>query len=200
MKSNINYTNDPRWERCSDDHKRHGICPNWFITALLQLNSSALKDINIAIETGTFEGHTTEFFAQAFDKVYTVEKFITHNYYTSQNLAEVYSEMKKQYNNIDFYNGDSPEFLANILRDIDEPCVILLDAHNGASSPVRQELIAIKKHLKCVNSVIMIDDTLDAGSGDWPTMQELRELLLDINSEFKFKTCNFGRQILVCYE
>lgn len=200
MKNNIDYTNDVRWKRCSDVHKQHGVCPNWFMTALLQLDSNALKNINIAIETGTFEGHTTEFFAQAFDKVFTVEKFITQNHYTSQNLNEVYSEMRKQYSNIDFYNGESPKFLETVLSDIDEPCVILLDAHNDAYSPVRQELIAIKKHLKHTNSIIVIDDTVDAGIGDWPSMQELKELLLDINSKFKFKMCDFGRQILVCYE
>lgn len=194
------YEKDMRWERCSDVHKHHGICPNWFMTALIELDHPRLRDINVAVETGTFEGHTTEFFAESFERVFTVEKYIEDNYYTNKNLIEVYADMKKRYKNISFFNGDSPVFLESVLKTLDEPCVILLDAHNGASSPVEQEILAIKKSLKQIDSIILIDDVADAGTGNWPSMQRIEQLLLDINPNFKFKVFNFGRQIFTCYE
>lgn len=199
MKIN-NYKNDPRWDKCSPVHREHGVCPNWFVTALLSLDHTIIKNINIAIETGTFEGNTSCFFGEVFDKVYTVEKFVENNYYTSLDLLDLYNEIRKTYNNINFHTGDSGDFLRKILPIIEEPCVILLDAHNGGETPVVDELVAIKETLKHTNSIILIDDMVDAGTGSWPSREKIQNLLLDINPNYKIQICEFGRQILMCYE
>lgn len=201
MKNNIDYSNDERWSLCSDLHKKFGVSPNWFLSVLLKSEIEYLKDINIVIETGTFEGYTTKFFANHFEEVHSIEKFVNNNSYSSDNLLLFHEKIKKDFKNVNFHYGDSEEVLKEILKSInDKPCVILLDAHNGSSTPIKKELISIKNNLKNKKSIIMIDDCLDAGTGDWPSLNELKNLIMDINPNFKIKHTGLGRDIIICYE
>lgn len=197
MKS-IDYTNDPRWEHCSDIHKEFGHAPNWFVAVLLA-NNIDVSHINIAIETGTHQGYTARFFGELFDEVYTVEAHVDTNPYTGDNLRDLYKEIKSQYPNINFYEGDSAVLLDKILPDIDQPVLILLDAHSHQQTPIKEELVAIKNNLKHKNSVIVIDDCDDVGLGDWPTMEELKNMILDINCDFNILETHQGRNIIICY-
>jgi hypothetical protein len=195
----IDYKNDERWEQCSDIHKKHGVCPNWFVSILLTQPIPDIDNINVAIETGTYEASTTKFFAEIFNTVYTVEKNTTNSFYTSKNLLELYRETKNKYKNINFYSGDSFTFLKDILPSIKERCVILLDAHNGTDTCVIEELKMIKEFLYDTNSIILIDDCDDIGSGKWPNKEELESLLLDINPKYNIVYTGLGRNILIAY-
>lgn len=201
MKTDFDYTNDPRWVPCSEVHKKFGVSPNWFVNVLLTfVDKARLQRYNIAIETGTFEAYTTECFAELFDEVHTSEKYISGNSYTSINLLEKYKHLKDKHEHINFYVGDSTDFLRSLLPKIEQPYVILLDAHTFNSSPVKEELTIIKQYTKVKDIILMIDDCADIGTGTWPNQQDLEKLILDINPNFKIKYTQLGRNILIAYE
>jgi hypothetical protein len=201
MKTDFDYTNDLRWLPCSEIHKKFGVSPNWFVNVLLTfVDKTRLERYKIAIETGTFEAYTTECFAELFDEVHTSEKYVTGNSYTSINLLEKYKLLKNKHNHVNFYTGDSTDFLKYILPIISQPYVILLDAHNANSSPIKEELIIIKENTKVKDIILIIDDCADVGTGTWPNQQELEKLILDINPNFKIKYTQLGRNILIAYE
>lgn len=104
--------------------------------------------LDTVIETGTYHGVTTEWFAHNFDKVYTVECSETY-----------YNEAQKRiggYSNIHSHLKDSPVFLKEILGIIeDKKTIIFLDAH-WYTNPVLNELDAIKESGK--KPIIAIHD------------------------------------------
>ena len=99
-----------------------------------------LKDENqldTVIETGTYHGVTTEWFANNFSKVYTVE--CNETYYRES------QERVSKYPNINHNLMDSPVFLEKVLSEIDETkTIIFLDAH-WYTNPVLNELDSIRK-------------------------------------------------------
>lgn len=199
------YKNDKRWlDIAKDKLFELNISPNWYITTLFKtVDNNILKNYNIAIETGTFEGYTTTYFAEIFDKVYTVEKYVkSGNIYTSKNLSEEYEKIKDVHNNIEFFEGDSPQFLQQLLPTLKEPAFILLDAHAHQHTPVKEELEAIKKFSNTKDHIIMIDDTsdIDLGSGNWPSQLEIIEMLKSINPNYDVNFTEYGRRILVAHE
>ena len=100
------------------------------------LLSIGRTEIDTCIETGTFMGNTAAFLSALFDKVYTVEKYIT------QEKADNYKKIHNACPNIDFYNGDTIPLISSILeKDPDKAFAFWLDAHNGVSEvPLIEEL------------------------------------------------------------
>ena len=199
------YKDDKRWEGLPKDRLTElNVSPSWYLTALFKtVDSNILKNYNIAIETGTFEGYSTIYFAEIFNKVYTVEKYVKGgNMYTNKNLTEEYKKIKDIHNNVEFFEGDSPKFLEQLLPTLDEPAFILLDAHAHQHTPVREELETIKKFSNTKDHIIMIDDTLDIDSmaGNWPSQFEIIEMLKDINPQYDVNFTEYGRRILVAHE
>lgn len=95
------------------------------------------NDLDTVVETGTYHGVTTEWFAQNFNKVYTVE---CNEAYYKEALGRI-----SKYQNIKHYLMDSPLFLEKILTEIDDnKTIIFLDAH-WYTNPVLNELEAIKR-------------------------------------------------------
>lgn len=199
------YKNDKRWQGLRKDRLVElNVSPSWYLTTLFKtVDNNILKNYNIAIETGTFEGYSTTYFAEIFDKVYTVEKYITNgNLYTNKNLNEEYKKIKDVHNNVEFFEGDSPKFLELLLPTLNEPAFILLDAHAGPHTPVREELETIKKFSNTKDHIIMIDDTLDIDDmvGNWPSQFEIIEMLKSINPNYDVNFTEYGRRILVAHE
>lgn len=94
-------------------------------------------NLDTVIETGTYHGVTTEWFANNFNSVYTVE------------CNEVYFEEAKKnissYSNVKSYLEDSPLFLEMVLNLVDsKKTIVFLDAH-WYTNPVLKELESIKK-------------------------------------------------------
>ena len=204
MKLDINYTDDKRWSLCCEAHKDHGYSPNYFIGILYEYKDKIknLDEINVAVETGTYEGETTEFFADHFDSVYTVELNVTDNHYRSGNLMPIYKELKSKYPNINFYQGNSATALAEMISNVvDQRLIVLLDAHNGdTASPVIQELQAVKDTSNRSDHVIIVDDCNCLGQPGWPTESQFHATLLSINPNYKIINTGLGNGIHLIYE
>lgn len=84
--------------------------------------------------------------------------------------------------------------MGRMVADLIGPALIWLDAHYSAGDtasdgpglecPVREELAAIKASGQTYHT-IAIDDMRDFLGGVYPSHDELRELLLDINPAYK---------------
>lgn len=106
-------------------------------------------NIKTIVETGTYTGVTTKWFAENSEKVYTIEiDESVYNYATDNN----------NHVNIEFYLGSSEEHLPTILEKInkDEFILFYLDAHSK-ECPIKKELEIIGKYFKD-NCIIIIDD------------------------------------------
>ena len=102
------------------------------------------------VETGTYLGFTTQWFAETFpDKeIHTVESEKV-NYDAAQ-------EQLKGYSNVTRYLGDSPVVLRDILQT-NKKTFFYLDAHWADAWPLREEMEEIATTSKD-NCCIMIDD------------------------------------------
>jgi len=112
-------------------------------------------DVNQFIETGSFFGHTSYFYAKKFPEI---------NCYTCE-IDPVHFEIAKKYlqdvNNVKMFNQDSVKFLKNILETDKEITskknLVWLDAHGyGFEWPLRKEVEIITSNFK--NYYLFIDD------------------------------------------
>jgi predicted O-methyltransferase YrrM len=116
--------------------------------------------ITTVIETGTFEGSTTAFFARTFEEVHTIDISPQYSKTAQQRLTSL--------SNIKFHLGSSEKVLAQILPTISEKFVLFyLDAHWNEYWPLLDELEAISKthHNHCI---VVIDDVKVPGRSDIP--------------------------------
>jgi tetratricopeptide (TPR) repeat protein len=135
--------------------------------------------IRTFVETGTFQGAMIRATRQSFDRIYSIE--------LDENL---YQRAKKEFSSFDhitIIHGDSSEVLPVLLAEIVEPCLFWLDAHFSGGitakgtllTPIKQELIHIFTH-PIKDHVVLIDDArLFNGQNDYPTLEELRHLVLN---------------------
>lgn len=89
-----------------------------------------IKDIDLAVETGTFKGEGTRVMAKNFKKVITIELDATLHEKTS---AEVKAE---GYDNVEFLLGDSGEVIVGLTKKLQEPAMFFLDAHWSGDTSV----------------------------------------------------------------
>lgn len=154
----------------------------------------------IFFETGTYGAETTMAAVPFFKEIYTVELF--------KPLFEACKEKLKGNNNVHIFNERSPETIARIAPNLKGTVVFWLDAHYsgegtalGFENPNDPEAVtAIRAELKAIaqsniqDCIILIDDIRGFGTkigateyiGCWayPTVQELRDMLLIINPMF----------------
>jgi len=104
-------------------------------------------NIKTVIETGTYYGVTTEFFAKNFDNVHSIE--------INETYLNVAKEKLKYYKNCKMYHGSSSELLFNILKEFGENTIIFLDAH-WWKNPLLDELKAIKQ--SGIKPILVIHD------------------------------------------
>lgn len=144
--------------------------------------------VNVAIETGTFEGEGTFFLAKRFPRVITIEI-----------LPEYIDKVKNisTHSNIEYILGDSRDILPNVLENLNESAIFWLDAHNtfqyfGSTEddcPLLEELDAIFDHIEKhynqhfifiddLNSFLPKEEKIDQSEGDlknWVTISEINE-------------------------
>jgi hypothetical protein len=126
-------------------------------------------DFNVIVETGTYRGTTTAYFAQTGLPVYTVE---------IDPRCFAYSALRfRNQDQVRVYEGNSPEFLRGLARSPEfsrSKVFFYLDAHVQDSTryhkaPLVEELEIIFTHW--TESVVMIDDFQVPGTGysfdDW---------------------------------
>lgn len=107
-------------------------------------------NLDVSIETGTYEGDTASFFANLFDQVFTIE--------ISNEQFQKALDRLNIYPNIGMIQGDSPQVLRQILPQLKEKKILFyLDAHWRADWPLLNELNEISQTHKD-NCIIVIDD------------------------------------------
>ena len=143
---------------------------------------------DVVIETGTHHGAGAFRWSKLVDHVHTIE--------LGEDLHLSSKEKYKDVSNITFHHGSSAEVLREILPSIDERLIIFLDAHGSGGdtvfddsvgrfgSPLLGELKAIKECSPRNDHVIIIDDTDDLNTLNYPTTQEIEAALLDINPDY----------------
>lgn len=153
----------------------------------LALRLQAAHGIDTFVETGTYKGQTAVWAGANFKQVYTIEGW--QEYYDRTSQANAAME------NIEFVFGDSRKRLPEVLKRLDKPALIWLDAHYLGNSmvsagtpgecPLLDELKAIKKNR--MRHFILIDDLhcfqghLNAGSVRelWPTVDKVHKAILE---------------------
>lgn len=104
------------------------------------------------VETGTFRGTTTEFFAEFAVPVYTVEAVPRFHFFAAYRFRELRDR-------VHLTLGDSRSFLNRLAADPTVPksnVFFYLDAHWNADLPLAQEITTIFANWQ--QAVIMIDD------------------------------------------
>ncbi len=134
--------------------------------------------IHVLIETGTYLGEMVDATKNTFDRIISIE------------LDRVlYENAKKKFsglNSISIIQGDSGEMLPAILSELNEPTLFWLDGHYSGGVTARSELetpivreleLLLNHHI--AEHVVLIDDArLFIGQDDYPTIEELRNLVL----------------------
>lgn len=119
-------------------------------------NFTNLKKSNHYIETGTYLGHGIKNVLNNYDSIHSIE--LSDNWYNFN------VEKLKNCSNVKMYLGDSKKILPEILKNINEPMTIFLDAHysGGRTSfgdeevPLLFELEILKN--RTYNDIIIIND------------------------------------------
>lgn len=202
MKFDMNYSNHSRWDDLSKKHKETLKIPNLFMNILYEYNEKIpnIHQLNSAIETGTYDAKTSTILSNHFDVVFTIELFPDRNPYDQKNYRPIYEELSNEYQNISFLFGSSDEVIPEILNELpDERFLFLLDSHKQNTSPLREELKSIQQFSNNKQHVFLIDDCNELGSGNFPSEEELRELLFFINPDYTLEKINDGNQIMLVY-
>lgn len=112
--------------------------------------------ISTFVETGTYYGRTSEWAANLFEKVVTIE-----------NSKELYKQTVSKYKevrNIDFLLGDSRTHLKDVVKGLSKPAMFWLDAHwSGDHTYGKNDQCPLLEEIEIINSCqsntyILIDD------------------------------------------
>ncbi len=110
--------------------------------------------IRTIVETGTYEGETTRWFAEIFDgPTITIE--------CDPNRFERTRERFQNVSNVVVLQGNSPEVLDRLLPHVEKPLFAFLDAHWNDYWPLLDELEAFSQHR--TEPVLMIHDVYVPG-------------------------------------
>lgn len=148
---------------------------------------------DIFFETGTYQGYMARIASEiGFNRVITVE--------LQRYLYDQARSLSSDYHNIEFFLGDSPTIIKEVLTGIDETKTITfwLDAHIDPGNfvagqtpdirkcPLYDEINAIKM-LKRNDYTILIDDLrIFTNDNSWGVnLQELIDSIKQINSQYK---------------
>ncbi|MFA4902753.1 MAG: hypothetical protein WC600_08410 [Desulfobaccales bacterium] len=174
--------------------RRPRIPPPHIIKFKTLINYSRRHNLQILIETGTYEGEMVRKCRRHFRQIWTIE--------LDKHLAEEAARRFSKLINIHVVHGESSLELSRLLQSINEPALFWLDAHYSGGktakgiteTPLLDELQSIGTHeIKC--HVILIDDVRYFGQGDYPTIAEIEQKLLLINSDYKI---TISEDILCC--
>lgn len=116
-----------------------------------------IKDIDLAVETGTFKGDGTRVMANSFKNVITIELDPTLHQQTSKKFED------EGYNNVEFLLGDSGEVIDDLTKRLKEPAMFYLDAHWSGDASVDWESSDWEGYKT---------DTAHIGKDEKPTSQE----------------------------
>lgn len=157
------------------------------------------------VETGTWEGHGVLLadMAGCFQEIHTIE--LSEYYYQKNKIGEANHTKPPVY----VWFGDSGTVLGEVLKKMNEPATIWLDAHYSGNdtakgignTPILRELECIKNH-PIKTHTILIDDVRLFGTAefDYITLDVVLEKLKEINPSYVISIAdaqNSPRDILV---
>ncbi len=148
--------------------------PHFVKMALIQ-NIARQTDCSVFVETGTHYGLTTEFLANDFSTLYTIE--------LSDELFRMASNRLKKFPNVQQLQGDSSAVLFDLVPRIDTPALFWLDGHYSGGktakgrcvTPILEELIAVYR--APWRHVVLIDDVRLFQGDEYPTLAMLQEFI-----------------------
>ena len=151
---------------------------------------SKVGEIDFFVETGTYQGDTSTWASNYFQKVFTIEAF--------EQLFKATSEKFRNKINIEFIFGNCRQKLSEIINILDAPAIFWLDAHysgNGTygekdKCPLLDEIIIINSSK--FENIILIDDaraflsppTISHNLDDWPDITTIINLLQKIQDRY----------------
>jgi hypothetical protein len=147
-----------------------------------------------AVETGTFVGDTTAFLAERCARVITIE--------LDPDLAARARARFEDQPGVTVVEGDSGALLGGLLDDLDEPALFWLDGHfsgphegiptarGRTDTPLLEELKALADWKHAKDSVVLIDDARLIGVGDYPSFDEIREVVRAIGDQSVSISCD----------
>jgi hypothetical protein len=162
------------------------ISPPHVIKARTVINLARSHNVRILIETGTFLGEMARNCSKHFKHIWTIE--------LSETLAADATRRLARHRNVSVLCGDSSGLLPQLLVAIGEPAVFWLDAHysGGVTAkgvtecPLERELQIIADHT-FKDHIILIDDVRLMGSGDYPSLEKVHELVRRINPRYRIE-------------
>lgn len=146
------------------------------------------------VETGTAAGETPYALRRDFRRIITIE--------VDSHLAAAARRRFQPYAHLRVLHGDSGGLLPQVLAELDEPALFWLDGHqmrvptaSGAQpgargervTPVRAELAAILAHPTSDHVVLIDDARLFTGHGDYPTLDEVQQLVRSQRPKWRFE-------------
>lgn len=192
----LRYINCKAWDLCSLDE------------SFIAMIASALKP-EIFLETGTFNGDTTDRASRYIPLTHTIELG-----------EELYEKAKKRFStnkNIILHLGDSAQVLPSLMPILNSKTLFFLDAHfSGGSSvkglvntPILNELETIKKS-GINDAIILVDDTrmfyTPMGNVEntimdgYPTLDQIIVKIQEINPNYTFALLADDLIAFVCDE
>jgi len=140
---------------------------------------------HVFVETGTYMGEMIDSVLNLFPRIISIE--------FDPELAKRAKNKFSSSPHVTILQGDSGEILPKLLAEINEPCLFWLDAHYSggvtgqadSETPIIREIKTILDH-PCSDHVILIDDAREfTGSKDYPTLEELRQIIGQKRKEWR---------------
>lgn len=139
----------------------------------------------ILIETGTYLGDMVEAQRKNFSRIYSVE--LSHELWKKAVIRF------SSFPHISILQGDSGKVLKDIMPKLNKPALFWLDGHysegitakGDKETPVLEELETIfSSHF---SHIVLIDDAwCFNGKGDYPSVDQLKNMILQKNPAYKF--------------
>lgn len=150
----------------------------------------ALYECETFIETGTFYGQMIDAMKGNFHQVLSVELF--------EPLFHMNQSSFSSHEHVRLYLGDSSSRLQDMLKDACGRILFWLDGHYSGEgtacgeevSPILGELDTIKDHSRRDHCILIDDARLFAGKYGYPTLEETKAKLYEINPSYKITVDN----------
>jgi hypothetical protein len=142
------------------------------------------------VETGTLYGDMVEAQLNNFEKIISIE--------LNKELCDRAKNKFKNNKNVEIIEGDSGLVLNDLVKRLNAPAIFWLDGHysGGITSkgskdcPIYEEISGIIINNKFDN-IFLIDDAIDFnGKNDYPTIEELKTFVSNLNPRYNYKVEN----------
>jgi hypothetical protein len=130
------------------------------------------------VETGTYLGEMVDAQRRRFRQIWSIE--------LSPELHRAAQEHFARARNVTLLEGDSGVLISSIVAGLEAPALFWLDAHYSEGNTARGSVYTpIKRELEVIlrspfEHVILVDDARSFGSGDYPSLDEVRALVAAI--------------------